>query len=254
MKTYIYGIIDSNEDIDEATIGLNGTHIYNIPYRDIGIVVSDLNKHSKDPVNSHTSVHNNIVEKVMQRFTIIPVRFHTYFNRENVFSMMKSHYNDFRENLDRLRNKAVFNIRVIWKGDEIREQITREYTRKNYRKFIARSSHGERFIEDGFEKYTIEQELLEKADICASIIDNFLNRFASDNRIEKLKINDLFLNAFYLVEKRRQKDFIGAFNVLKIAPGDFRSLCSGPMPPYNFINLEYSAGLGDPYQTRKEAV
>ena len=55
--------------------------------------------------------------------------------------------------------------------------------------------------------------------------------------MEKLKSDNLLLNAYYLVEKEKQRDFKEAFERAKNTPGDLNYLFSGPWPPYNFINL-----------------
>lgn len=239
-KIYIYCIIDSNNSMDESIKGLKGTHIYNIPYRDIGAVASNLDEDIKDITKIHALEHEDVVEKLMKKITVLPVRFHTLFNKEDdVFSMMKNYYRDFRENLDRIRNKAEFSIRVIWPEDKIREQIVRDYSKRSHNISEAFDSPGMKFMEEKFEKYKIEKEFEEKADICIAIVDNFLNRFASEKRLERLKSKNLLLNAFYLVEKERHKDFKEAFEHLRIAPGDFKFLFSGPWPPYNFIKIGY---------------
>ncbi len=88
-----------------------------------------------------------------------------------------------------------------------------------------------------FEKYKIERALKEKAEICIAFADNFLNRFAFEKKLEKLISTNLLLNAFYLVDKERQRDFKEAFELLRIAPDNFKYLFSGPWPPYNFIRM-----------------
>jgi len=40
MKLYLYAIIDSNNQIEGPVYGLKGAEVFNIPYRDIGAVVS----------------------------------------------------------------------------------------------------------------------------------------------------------------------------------------------------------------------
>lgn len=239
-KIYIYCIIDSNGEIDKSIKGLKGASIYKIPYRDIGIVVSNLDEDIKDLDRTRVLEHEDVVERIMKKFTVLPIRFHTLFKKEeDVLSMVKNCYRDFRENLDRLRNKAEFSVRVIWPGDKIREQIGIDYSKRGHNVPEAPDSPGKRFIEEKFEKYKIDKELDEKADICIAIIDNFLNRFVSEKKLERLKSRNLLLNAFYLVEKERQGDFKEAFEHLRIAPGDFKYLFSGPWPPYNFIKIGY---------------
>lgn len=239
MILYIYGIIDSNTRIDEPIRGLEGERIYNISLMDIGIVASNFKGIIKDITKAHVLVHEDVLEKLMKKFTVLPFRFRTLFNKEeDVLSLIRGSYIDVRGNLSRLHNKAEFGIKVIWSGDKIKEQIERDLSKREYNLHGVSDLPEKGFIERKFEKYKIDKEYGEKADICISIVDNFFNRFAAEKKIEKLKSKDLLLNAFYLVENEKQGDFKKAFGHLKIAPGDFKYLLSGPWPPYNFVNIK----------------
>lgn len=239
MSTYIYGIIDSNDRIDEPIKGLNGIPVSNIPYKDISLVISNFNGDILDITKIKVLEHEDVLDKLMEKFTVLPFRFRTLYNREeDVLSMLKDFYNDFSENLDRLRNKAEFGIKVIWSGDKIIEEIARDYDRD--RDILAGDeSRGKLFIEHAYNKYKIEREFEERANICITVIDNFFSRFASEKKLEKLKSNNLLLNAFYLVDKERQGNFKEAFDSLKMSPSDFHYLFSGPWPPYNFVRIKY---------------
>lgn len=242
MKLYIYGVIDSNGEIDRTIKGIKGTPVGNIPYRDIGVAVGRF-EDLRDIRKTNSLEHEDVVEALMKRFTVLPFRFHTLFDKEErILSILEDHYSDFRENLDRLRNKGEFGIKVIWPGERIKTQIEREYGRNHHAATEASNSTADRYIEEKFEKYKIEKEFEEKAEICIAIVDNFLNRFAAEKKLEKTKSKDLLLSAFYLVEKGKQKDFKEALDILKIAPGDFKYLSTGPWPPYNFIRLGYNCG------------
>lgn len=239
MKIYSYCIIDSKERIaDDHARGLNGTPVYNIPYRDMGIVVSNVNLHIKDLTKSHILEHEDVVERLMENFTVLPLRSGTLFNREEeILPVMEKFYGDFRSNLDRLINKVEFGIKIIWPGDNIRGEILEDYASSSHFLAATKDSPGKRFIMGKFEKYKIERALKEKAEICIAFVDNFLNRFAFEIKLEKLISTNLLLNAFYLVDKERQRDFKEAFELLRIAPDNFKYLFSGPWPPYNFIRM-----------------
>ncbi len=254
MKIYTYCIIDSDERIDESIKGLEGARTYNIPFRNIGIVASDLNAPVQDINQACALEHEEVVERLMDKFTVLPVRFLTIFNKkEDVLSIMKDYYSDFRENLDRLRNKVEFGIKVIWHGDTIKERIVREriinaIKKANLGVFVSDDSQGKSFIEEKFEKYKIDKEFEEEADRYITVVDNFFSRFAVEKNLEKLKSGNLLLNASYLVEKEKQSDFKEAFKHFKNVLGDLKYLFSGPWPPYNFIVLTRRICLGEnPY-------
>ena len=239
MGIYTYAIIDSNSKISSSINGLGGAVVYNIPYRNIGIVVSE-SEHVQDIAQEHILKHEEVVEKLMEDFTVLPMRFHTLFNREkDALLMMKEYCGDFRENLDRLRNKKEFGVRVIWPGDIKRNRIIDAYKKSNASAAMPDSSSVKSFVKEKFEEYKIDKEFEEEADKYIALIDNFFSRWACEKKIEKLKSENLLLNAFYLVEKEKEEDFKEAFERARdiCICGDLKYLFSGPWPPYNFISL-----------------
>ncbi len=253
MKIYAYGIIDSNRGMDEPLRGLGEASVYNIPYRDIGIVVSE-SEQIQDITQEHILKHEEVVEKLMESFTVLPVSFLTLFKKkDDVLLMMQEHYGDFRENLDRLRNKVEFGIKIIWPGETIKNRVI-EASKKfnpsttlridgersrtiNANLAIPDNSPGKSFVMQKLEKYKIDKEFAEEADRCIVLLDDFFSRFVTEKKLEKLKSENLLLNAYYLVEKEKQGDFKEAFERAKNTPGDLKYLFSGPWPPYNFISL-----------------
>ena len=239
MGIYTYAIIDSNSKISSSINGLGGAVVYNIPYRNIGIVVSE-SEHVQDIAQEHILKHEEVVEKLMEDFTVLPMRFHTLFNQEkDALLMMKEYCGDFRENLDRLRNKKEFGVRVIWPGDIKRNRIIDAYKKSNASAAMPDSSSVKSFVKEKFEEYKIDKEFEEEADKYIALIDNFFSRWACEKKIEKLKSENLLLNAFYLVEKEKEGDFKEAFERARdiCICGDLKYLFSGPWPPYNFISL-----------------
>ena len=188
--------------------------------------------------NDNTPDYKIVVEHLMQKFTVLPVRFRTPVSKKDILSIMENNYYDFKDNLNRLRHKVEFGLRVVWKEDEVKDWITREYKRGAYGKLKAYDPRGIKFIEDVFDKYVIEKEFKDMADIFISIVDNFLGKYASEKRFEKLKSKNLLLKALYLIDKKRQKEFKEAFDLFRIAPGNLNYTLRGPLPPFNFVEIE----------------
>jgi len=238
MKIYTYCIVDSNGKIGEPIKGLKDIPVYNIPYRDIGIVASDIDGQISGPARECALVHEWVAERLMERYTVLPIRLLTIFKkREDLLFMMEDRYTEFRENLDRLRDKVEFGIKVIWPAEAIRGRIVEVRSRVDTRAVLAGDSPGKRFLKDRLEKFEVEEEFEQEAEKCIAAVDGFFGGFAVEKRLEKLKTGNLLLNGSYLVEKARQDDFRGAFERLKKAKGDLKYLLSGPWPPYNFVTL-----------------
>jgi len=239
VKIYIYGIIDSKGRIGRHIKGLRRTRVYTIPYRNISIVASTLNREIQDISSDRIVEHEIVVERLMENFAVLPVRFHTIFNsKKDVLTVISDYYIDFRENLNRLRNKAEFGIKVIWDGNAIRERIINNCPEKSQRMPVSGNSPAKSFIKEKFQKYKIDKEFKEEAERCIIAVDSFFSGAAAEKRLEKLKSENLLLSASYLVDKERQNDFKQSFEELKSTHSDFKYLFSGPWPPYNFIILK----------------
>jgi len=246
MRLYTYAVINSNSGIDEVIKGLGDTSVYNIPYRDIGIVVSDLDSQVQVKTEESILKHEEAVEALMDRFTVLPMRLYTVFSKkEDMLLKVKDHYEDFMENIDRVREKCEFGIKVIWPGHVIKERIIK--ARKNESPAYLGQS-GTKFMKEKFEKYKIDREFEEEADRCVAIVDTFLNRHASEKKLEKLKTDNLLLSASYLIDNKKREDFKKAFEELNSSGGDLKFMLSGPWPAYNFIMLSRSMNgkLGGP--------
>jgi len=245
MKIYAYGVIDSNSRIEDPDKGIEGGHIYNIPYRGIGIAVSDLDgRHQKNVNPDHVLEHERVAEKLMESFTVLPMRFFTIFNdKEKILSMMSGYYDSFNENLNRLRGKLEFGLKVIWPGNTIKKRISGNNDGKAQKKHLLNGSPARNYIMEKFEKYKVDRQFEEEGHKYVSIIDKFFSGFAVEKNLDTLKSDELLLVASYLVEKAKQDDFKQAFERLKKGGlNDLKYLFSGPWPPYNFINLTKSEG------------
>ena len=244
MKLYLYGIIDSSDQITDSIYGLEGSGVYNIPFRDIGAVVSQICQPIQDVTEGAVLEHEAVVEKLMEQFTVLPVRFQTIIDsRDSLLSMIQSYYKDFKDNLARLHNKLEFGIKVIWPADKVKANIIKVLKKDEQKMQGSDNSPSKRFIEEKFEEYKIDKEFKAKADKFIKVMDIFFSRFAAERKLEKLKTENLLLDAVYLVEKNRENDFREAFEHIKSGPPGLKYLFSGPWPAYNFVVLSKKSGL-----------
>lgn len=250
MKIYAYGIIDSKDRINETIFGLEGKGIYNVSYRDIGVAVSELREKIQEITDADVLKHEEVIETLMTKFTVLPIRFSTIFNtKEDLLSMVEFYYQDFKDNLARFRNKVEFGIKVIWPADTIKKRIIDVYHKTKHNVSVSTESPAKSFVKEKYEKHIIEKEFQDEANRCIAVVDDYFNKIATEKRLKKLQTDNLLLNAAYLVEKDKQDDFKKAFEQLKNAPGDLKFLFSGPWPCYNFITLPKKPSSVDYFNT-----
>lgn len=244
MKLYLCGIIDSSEQIKESIYGLEGSGVYNIPYCDIGAVVSEISQPIQKVTEGAVLEHEAVVEKLMENFTVLPVRFQTVIDgRDNLLLMMRSYYRDFKDNLERFYNKLEFGIKVIWPAEKIKENIIKALKKGKQKDFESNSSEGKKFMTGKFEKYKIDKEFQAKADKFIKLMDIFFSKFAAEKKLRKLKTENLLLDAVYLVEKSQERNFKEAFEHIKSGQPSLKYLFSGPWPAYNFVILSKQSDL-----------
>ncbi len=250
MKIYAYGIIDSHNSLKEPIAGLEGKGIYNVSYRDIGITVSELNEETKEITDTYILEHERIVERLMEDFTVLPMRFLTIFNtKEDILSMAELYYEDFKDNLARLHNKVEFGMKVIWPADTIKQRIIDVYHKTKHNVSISTESPAKTFVKEKFQEHIIEKEFQEEANRCIAVVDDYFNKIACEKKLKRLQTENLLLNASYLVDKQRQNDFKQAFEQLKNTPGDLKFLFSGSWPCYNFVTLTKKVASFDYFNT-----
>ena len=238
MKLYLYGIIDSSSMITEPIYGLEASSVYSIPYCGIGVVVSEINQPIQGVSERVVLEHEAVAEKLMEKFTVLPFRLLTILDgRENVLSMMDDYYGDFRDNLDRLRGKVEFGIKVVWPADKVKSRIINTYRTKNRNAHLLDDSVERRFVREKFEEHKIDRAFREKADRYIHAMDVFLGKFATAKKLETLRTENLLLSAVYLVTKDNQDNFREAFEHIRTARKDLKYLFSGPWPPYHFVIL-----------------
>lgn len=236
--------------------GLEGSPVYNLPYRGLGAAISVLGSrvpHATEAGASGSAVlegaavspfagkgavlrHEQVVERLMEHATVLPFRFLTVFHsEEDVLAMMEERWDGFKENLARLRGKAEFGIKVLWPGDRIRERMAAARRNGGFAAAPTGGSPARRFLKKKLEEHRLESAIEDQADRRIARVHAVFAGFAAETRSEKLRTQDLLLSAAYLVEKANQRGFARAFDRLRSSPGELTYLFSGPWPPYNFI-------------------
>lgn len=185
MTLHTYAIIDSSNQIDEPIYGLEGARVYNVPYCDIGAIVSEFATGSAQDITKQSVLaHEEIIERLMERFTVLPVGFHTVYDGwQGLLAMMQSYYRDFKENLDKLSDKVEFGIKVIWPSKAVKQHIVKTCRKAS----VPTDSPNIKFMRHKIEQYRLNEELEKKADKFISLMDIFFSKFAARKETQETK-------------------------------------------------------------------
>ncbi len=241
---YIYCIIISSEERNFGPIGIGGRgdEIMTISYDNLSMVVSNhpLAKFVLNPEN--ILAHEKVIEEVMKEYPcVLPVKFGTIAsNADEIRNLLDRRYREFMDHLSYVENKIELNVKAEWKNMElIFNELTNESKQiSELRQKIESSVEGESTdikVELG---KCVKQELLEKKEDEAETILNPLKRAAVDYKINRTTGDAMLLNAAFLVDTGREKEFD---NILDDFSEEFEDRIhfnySGPFPAYNFVDV-----------------
>ena len=241
---YVYCIIEGNEGRNFGPIGIGkrGDIVSTIGFNDISAVISSspVTQYVIDPEN--LMAHEKVIETVMKDYTVLPIRFCTIANgAEEVRTFLRRRYGEFKGMLRDLDNKVEMGLKARWTDmkrifDEIAQEDPGVKEEKKKAEDRAADPAGEKKIALG---KAVKAALEKKKETQGEKIVNAFKRLVLDTRKNDLVGDNMFLNAVFLIDRTREKQF--DFLVEDLADSykdkaDFKVV--GPAPPFNFVNIE----------------
>ena len=229
---YIYGIIATDEAPNFGPIGIGGkgNEVVTIGGKGLAAVVSngalDPYAVSRDNLLAHTRV----VEKVAERFAILPMRFCTVAeSADEVLGLLEDREREFKNLLRDFEGKVEVGIKVIWKDmKKIYDEITHE--NRAIRSVKEKGVRGQKELVHAGE--LVEAALDEKKAVEGEEYLRFLKKGKVECKEGELKTEDMVVNSSFLLDR----DWIREFDARVEKIIDVKYI--GPMPPFSFVNLE----------------
>jgi hypothetical protein len=240
---YIYCIIETKQERNFGPIGMGGRgdEVLTIGYDDLSIVVSShpLSKFTANKDNMLS--HQKVIEKVMLEYDgVLPVRFGTIASSaDEVRNLLDRRCREFKTALRDIDHKIELGVKGLWKNmglifDEI---IQENKTISNLKKSIAEQNK-----KDAQARMTVgrlvKQALDKKKEKQAEDIVERLRRTSIEHKLNKTIGDEMFMNAAFLTDKGREKEFDNIMDDLSNEFGDrMEFLYAGPLPAFNFVNI-----------------
>ncbi len=255
---YIYGIIETSkeESFDSSGIypyeevyphtKISGVGVYTIPYQDISAVVSDsqlidYTTLPKDQVAKYLLTHQQVIEKVMDSYTIIPMRLGTYaFNIREVEEILSKGYTMFKDIFRTTNNKIEIDVVATWNdlNSAIKEVGEGQEIKELKEGLMSRP--GGISIEDQIKIGKAIKNILDKErQKLASEIGAILGKVSIDSKVHDLMDDRMIINTAFLISKDNHRDFdekVEELNRRYLEKVNFR--CVGPLPIYSFYTAE----------------
>jgi len=241
---YIYCIIQSSQDRNFGPIGVGNRNdeVLTIGYNDLSMVASN-HPLTKFVVNRDNMIaHEKVIEKVMEEFnSVLPVRFGTIAsNPDEIRNLLDDRYREFKDYLRYMDNKIELSIKGLWKNmDSIFSEVVEENIQiKNLKEKISRRKE-EKNIKSQVEiGRMVEKALIKKKEIEAEKIVDVFRRTAIEHNLNKTIGDEMFINAAFLVDKGREKEFDNIMDDLSEKYNErIKFMYSGPLPVFNFVNI-----------------
>lgn len=249
---YLYCVIPSNKpqtfDVPgiAAPAGGQGGQVYTVPYQDISLVVSD-----NDPI-PFTSIgkeellnlllkHQSTVEKIMQEYSVIPIKFGTFLDGEKeTQKIVAKGYPLFKESLQALNGKIELNLAAIWANlKEILKEIGETEEIQRLKDAIFQAPLSER-VQSGIELGKMVKNLLDQKrdEITEAVIAVLREKTLALSKQAVLN-DDMIANVAFLIDKDKKEEFEQALDELdKKYEGKINFKLVGPLPPYSFATFE----------------
>jgi hypothetical protein len=242
---YIYGIIATNQRREFGPIGIGerGDEVYTLPYQNLAAIVSS-SPIVKYPVSRDNSMaHIRVLEMAMTEYTVLPVRFCTIADGEEVIleKVLKPRYQEFMDLIREMEGKMELGVRALWtdlsaifaevveENKEIKAIKEKLLHEKNEQKKYAGNIKIGQMVQKALEekKKREARELLE--------LLKPLSLGCKENQI----YGDMnIVSAAFLVSRENESTFDNKVHELERMYGTRKKLkYVGPIVPYNFVEV-----------------
>ena len=240
---YIYCIIGLAQDRNFGPNGI-GTRgeVLTIGYNDLCMVVSSHPLTKFTVSRENLIAHERVIETVMKEFdSVLPVRFGTIASSaDEIRNLLDRRSREFKNLLRDMDHKIELGVKGIWKDmPTIYKEISRENKDIKRTQGEILSAKGKKSIGAKIELgKRVEEALTSKKEKEQEGVVEILRRIAFDHKLNKAIGGEMFMNAAFLVDKGREKEFD---NVMEELTDQYKSrtafLYAGPLPVFNFVNV-----------------
>jgi hypothetical protein len=244
---YIYGIIKTSGPQEFGNIGMGdeATSVQTIEFKDLAAVISRspfalYDSLAKEKIVKDLVTHQFVLERVMERFTVIPVKFGTMTETaDEAINFLIKGYSLLSNELCKGEGKIELDVVASWELSKILPTIYRYNDQIHIKQSeIARQGSKASLEEKVALGKLIEQALITtKADYQQMILQTF-NTLTIDTCLHDMADEQMIFNGAFLLEKKDEETFNQLINNLDLKlenTVNFRVV--GPLPSYSFSTI-----------------
>lgn len=244
---YIYGVIKTEKPHKFGKIGIGSlaTEVTTVWLNNLAAVVSDspwkvYKSVAKEETVKDLVTHQFVIEKVMEKFNVIPVKFGTMLESEaEVKIFLDKGFFFLRNTLRQMEGKIELDVVASWKLPQAAVSLYRRSSLIKRKQAEIAAKDDKATLEDKVALgKLVERALNSKKARLRKLIAETLRRETVDVCLHDLADENMIFNAAFLVEKQNEEFFNKALNLLDQKLEDtlnFRLV--GPLPPYSFATV-----------------
>ncbi len=234
VMIYLYAITEEIETPLEAMCGVDFAPLTYLHRGSLTAVVSRVSSRVLAPTPRRLWQHEQVVEAVMDQYSVLPARFSTIVGDEaSMTSQLEELSQVFVDDLERLRGCVELSLRVIrlWDsnagGDGAADGACPE--------LVATEKTGRTFDVARRAAQAQRRTNRRRNESLGELINRSLAACALDHRLYVEEGSGVVIKAAYLVEKSRLGVMQQAVRRLMKTYTNLHFLCTGPWPPYHFV-------------------
>jgi hypothetical protein len=262
---YVYGIIKTREPQDFGEIGIGddgASRVLTLGVQDIAAVVSysPLTTYASLPrerVVKDLATHQLVIEKVIQRFTVLPVKFGTMLETaDDVLPFLQNGAHLLNNELDKVKEKIELDVVAWWDLQKILAAIARQNEQIQAKQQEIAMKGDQVSAQDKLALgQLIAQALKAEEDRYQQVILQTLKQEAVDVCVHEVTGDKMIFNTAFLLEKSKEQTFDVAMHGLdqKLeSTVNFRVV--GPLPPYSFSTIVFKKSDPESIEAAKKTL
>ena len=240
VGNYLYGFTDSRFIPDASLRGLADAPVRVVGFRDVGAIVSNHPVQRLIPRRANLEPHHRILRHMSTRAPLVPAAFgHISESEQDIVDVLKENYEEIREEINRLAEKAEIGLKLCWAVDNIFEYFVRTHSDLRILRDRVFSSSDPSFDDKLKVGSLFEACRNGDRERLSSILLKNLQPVTCDYMSKPTREETTVCDYSFLIECSRANEFVVALkNTAALFDSNFTVHSSGPWPPYSFVRLQ----------------
>ncbi len=246
---YLYCIAEGAAPASLGKIGIEGSEVYSVPFKDLCAVIHDCpaepyRSENQEKMISWAVAHQHVVEEAWKGSgTVIPVRFDTIVKGsiDELRGWLNDNYESLSKNIERFRDKEEYGIQVFWNADVYAERLVETIPElKSLKMETEAKKEGAAYMHKQLFDKKLRQEMESEASLRFKELYYRIKERVEELNVEKTKETsrsaEMLMNLSCLVHREMAMDLIEELDVIN-KMDNFSIRLTGPWPPYSFAGL-----------------